>query len=83
MHARGSCIFLQLWALGRAADEEVLNREGQKVVAPSEVGLTNGAKPSAMTNDEIEQFKESYAQAARNFVLEAGGDGVEIHGANG
>lgn len=83
MHAKGSYIFLQLWALGRAAQEDVLQREGQKVLAPSEVGLQDGAKPSPMTLDEIEQFKEAYAQAARNFVLEAGGDGVEIHGANG
>lgn len=76
-------MFLQLWALGRAAQEDVLLREGQKVVAPSEVGLRDGAKPNAMTADEIESFKEAYAQAARNFVLQAGGDGVEIHGANG
>ena len=38
--------------------------------------------PRAMTEDEIESIVGDYAQAAKN-AIEAGFDGVEIHGANG
>lgn len=76
-------MFMQLWNLGRAAHEQVLARDGLSVLAPSDVGLSGGAKPKAMTLEQIEQFKQMYARAARNFVQEAGGDGVELHFANG
>jgi len=38
--------------------------------------------PRALTEAEIHEYVELYAQAARN-AMEAGLDGVEIHGANG
>ncbi len=38
--------------------------------------------PRALTESEIAQLVEDYAQAAAN-AIEAGFDGVEIHGANG
>jgi NADPH2 dehydrogenase len=39
--------------------------------------------PHALTLDEIEKYVQLYATAARNAVLGAGFDGVEIHAANG
>ncbi|KAJ4129587.1 hypothetical protein NW754_003869 [Fusarium falciforme] len=39
VHARGSYIYCQLWALGRAAREAVAVKEGFTVKAPSDVGL--------------------------------------------
>ena len=36
-------------------------------------------QPSELTEDEIKDFIQDYADAARN-AMEAGFDGVEIHG---
>lgn len=86
VHAQGSKIYLQLWALGRAATESVLKGELQaqgKVVSASACPLQNGDTPTPLTEDEIKMYVEHYGSAAKNFVHGAGGDGVEIHGANG
>lgn len=86
VHAKGSFIFMQLWALGRAADPEVLRAElgkDAKLVSSSGIPLGgHGEKPEAMTEDEIWMFVEFYKTAAKNAIA-AGFDGVEIHGANG
>lgn len=88
VHAKRSYIYLQLWALGRTADAEVLKQEGDyPVVSSSNVGFdsaqhTVGVKtstPIALTKEGIKLFVEDYASAARN-AMEAGFDGVEIHG---
>ncbi|KAL8281072.1 hypothetical protein RQP46_006430 [Phenoliferia psychrophenolica] len=84
VHAKGSKIYMQLWYLGRAASPDVLKEEsGLDVVGPSAIGFEGGAVPRAMTLEEIKGLPAVYAQAAKNFVEGAGGDGVEIHGANG
>jgi NADPH2 dehydrogenase len=83
VHAKGSFIFLQLWALGRTANPGNLSKEGNELVSSSAVPMGEGAPtPRALTEDEIEQFIKDYAQAGRN-AIDAGFDGVEIHGANG
>ena len=89
MHANGSFIFLQLWALGRTADPAVLKREGGfDLVAPSPIptGAVAGGEeqviPRELTVPEIKEYVQLYANAARNAV-EAGFDGVELHAANG
>ena len=84
VHAKGSYIFLQLWALGRAANDKVLKAEGgYDVISSSDVPIdSDHSLPREMTKDEIKSFVGDYAQAARN-AIEAGFDGVEIHGANG
>ncbi|KAI9440717.1 hypothetical protein H4582DRAFT_1811459 [Lactarius indigo] len=91
VHANGSYIFLQLWALGRTADPAVLRQEGGfDVVAPSPIPLggdgslfgEGGLVPRALTTAEIKEYAQLYSKAARNAV-EAGFDGVEIHAANG
>ncbi|KAK4705415.1 NADPH2 dehydrogenase, partial [Phenoliferia sp. Uapishka_3] len=86
VHAKGSFIYLQLWHLGRAASPDVLKAEvggPYDVVAPSALGFEGGATPRALTLEEIKALPAMYAEAARNFVEGAGGDGVEIHSANG
>ena len=89
VHAKGSFIYLQLWALGRAADPKVLAKEGDyKVKSSSAIGIASGqsaarvqaVEPSALTELEIQEYVKDYAHAARN-AMEAGFDGVEIHGA--
>ncbi|KAK3307344.1 uncharacterized protein B0T15DRAFT_174375 [Chaetomium strumarium] len=83
VHAKGSYIFCQLWSLGRAAKPEVAAKEGFKVHSSSAVPMEEGAPvPEAMTAEEIRARIAEYADAARK-AIEAGFDGVEIHGANG
>ena len=89
---------MQLWALGRAATAETLRAEGDyEVVSASDIPRLSGSdipldherdtkgrdRPRPLTVEEIEEYVALYAQAAKNFVFGAGGDGVEIHGANG
>jgi len=85
VHKKGSSIFVQLWALGRASSEATLKKElgpDAKVVSASNIPFEGGATPTPLTEDEIWEYVGLYKQAALNAV-EAGFDGVEIHGANG
>lgn len=83
VHAKGSYIFLQLWALGRVADKAQAEKDGIVVKTSSAVPLNKDyAVPKELTVDEIKATVRNYAQAAKN-AIEAGFDGVEIHGANG
>ncbi|SJL05112.1 related to NADH:flavin oxidoreductase/12-oxophytodienoate reductase [Armillaria ostoyae] len=82
VHAKGSYIFCQLWALGRSADPKVLASKGLPYVSASDVKLSSETvAPRPLTVEEIQEYVELYAQAARN-AISAGFDGVEIHGAN-
>ncbi|KAK4150589.1 hypothetical protein C8A00DRAFT_17913 [Chaetomidium leptoderma] len=83
VHAKGSYIFAQLWSLGRTANPAVAAAEGFTIKSASAVPMEEGAAvPEAMTVEEIGVRVGEYASAARN-AIEAGFDGVEIHGANG
>ena len=83
IHAKGSYVFLQLWALGRAANPENLNEQGYDYVSSSPTPMSSSSPtPRALKVDEIHQFVADYATAAKN-AIDAGFDGVEIHGANG
>jgi NADPH2 dehydrogenase len=83
VHAKGSFIFCQLWALGRTADVAVAQKEGVPFRSSSDIPVDSDRPPPApMTHEEIRTTAEQYAQAAKNAV-EAGFDGVELHGANG
>lgn len=76
VHAKGSFVFCQLWALGRSAVPQVLQKTGHDVVSASAVPI-NAKKPTprALTVKEIKEYVEKYTQAARN-AIEAGFDGV-------
>jgi len=92
VHANGSYIFLQLWALGRTADPTILKQEGGfDLVAPSPISLGNNGPhasegepvvPRELTHAELREYVQLYSKAARN-AIEAGFDGVEVHAANG
>lgn len=76
---------MQLWALGRASDPTQLKKElgeDAKVVGASDVPFEGGATPTQLSESEIQEYIGLYRQAALN-AIEAGLDGVEIHGANG
>jgi N-ethylmaleimide reductase len=92
VHDKGGKIFIQLMHTGRISHPLNLPK-GAKVVAPSAVapqgkmwtdqeGMQDFPVPEALTSEEIQQTKREYVQAARN-AIEAGFDGVELHGANG
>jgi 2,4-dienoyl-CoA reductase-like NADH-dependent reductase (Old Yellow Enzyme family) len=82
VHAKGSHIYMQLWALGRVAIPDVANAEGFTIKAPSAIGLDGLAVPEELTPEDIKSLVADHAQAAKN-AMEAGFDGVELHGANG
>jgi len=84
VHEKGSFIFMQLWALGRAANPGFLEKDGLPFVSSSSVPIQTGdPAPKELTEQEIQQYIKDYAEAARMAVHEAGFDGVEIHAANG
>jgi len=92
VHAKGAKMFAQLMHTGRVS--HALNLpEGAVVLAPSAVRLEGQMwtdqkqaqdypTPRAMTEVEIRTALEEHVTAARN-AIEAGFDGVELHGANG
>ncbi|MCF6435180.1 alkene reductase [Pseudoalteromonas sp. MMG022] len=89
VHNAGGKIFAQLWHVGRVAHPYFFG-EGD-VLAPSAIGIEGTVPrmrdlsyqtPKAASIEEIKQLVADYAQAAKN-AIEAGFDGVEIHGANG
>jgi len=90
VHAAGGRIFIQLWHVGRISHPSFHN--GALPVAPSaiaapgdaftETGLQPFPVPRALELSELPGIVADYAQAARN-AIEAGFDGVEVHGANG
>jgi N-ethylmaleimide reductase len=94
VHAKGGVIFLQLWHVGRVSHSSY-QPGGVLPVAPSEVAISETLKtatadgkvttyetPRALETSEIPGIIEAYRQGAEN-ALQAGFDGVEIHGANG
>ncbi|KAI0063310.1 NADH:flavin oxidoreductase/NADH oxidase [Artomyces pyxidatus] len=84
VHAKGSFIYLQLWALGRAAKPSVLKQEGLDFVSAGNIPTDPaGEAPRPLTIPEIKEYVQLYGTAASNAVHKAGFDGVEIHGANG
>ncbi|KAF7562284.1 hypothetical protein G7046_g1872 [Stylonectria norvegica] len=82
IHSKGSFVFCQIFAMGRAADAEWAAKEGSPVLAPSAIPFEGGAVPRAMTIAEIHQLVLDLAEASRK-AIRAGFDGVEVHVANG
>lgn len=92
VHGVGGKIFVQLMHTGRISHQLNLP-EGAEVLAPSAVKAagqmwTDAAQmqdfpiPKAMTAEEVQSTKNEFIAAAKN-AIEAGFDGVELHGANG
>ena len=81
MHAKGCRMWCQLWAQGRAGHLAALESVGSKLMSASAVPLSGKGMPVPveMTDEEIWATVQNYATAAKN-AIEAGFDGVEIHG---
>lgn len=83
VHANGSFYFQQIWAMGRASDPKYLAERGFKYRSSSAVAMEGkDATPEAMTEEEILDTIQAFVDTAKR-VIEAGADGVEIHGAHG
>jgi len=91
VHAAGGRLFVQLMHVGRISHPENTPHHRQ-AVAPSAIapgvdmftikGMQAIPEPRELTTAEVRQTVADFAHAAARAV-EAGADGVEIHGANG
>jgi N-ethylmaleimide reductase len=91
VHAKGGKIVVQLWHVGRISHVS-LQPDGQPPVsstarrANTKTFTANGfeavSAPRALATEELPRIVADYRQAAHN-ALDAGFDGVEVHGANG
>ncbi|MEZ9235924.1 alkene reductase [Shewanella sp. 10N.286.52.A9] len=94
VHQKGGKIFTQLWHVGRRSHTDIA---GEQPVAPSAIkqadkvygpladggyGMVETSVPRAMTQTDIDQTVADFVQAAKN-AIEAGFDGIELHGAHG
>ncbi len=93
VHARGGRMFLQLWHSGRCSHRD-WQPDGRLQGGPSAIRAAGGVlmtpdwqmrepeTPRAFEIGEIQALIDGFVHAAR-CAIEAGMDGVEIHGANG
>jgi N-ethylmaleimide reductase len=96
VHAEGGKIVVQMWHVGRISHNTLQPGDGKPVsstnrVAKAKTYLVNTdgtgsfadtSEPRALEAAEIPGIIEDYRKAARA-AIDAGFDGVEIHGANG
>jgi N-ethylmaleimide reductase len=91
VHAKGGSIVAQLWHVGRISHVS-LQPGGQAPVSSTRrradtkvytaQGFEPASEPRALRLEELPRIVAQFRQAARN-AIDAGFDGVEIHGANG
>jgi len=92
VHGNGGKIVIQIMHSGRIGHPSNLPA-GAKLVAPSSIlaagqiwsdtqQMVDHVNPHALTTEEIISSKAEFITAAKN-AIEAGFDGVELHGANG
>ena len=94
---KGSVIFTQLWHVGRvshtsnqpngkapvgASDIQAANSFAWGYDDNGKEGFVIASKPRALSTTEVKQVVTDFARAA-SAAIEAGFDGVELHGANG
>ena len=92
VHGAGGKIFVQLMHTGRVSHPANMSREA-RILAPSALaapgemwtdssGMQPFPVPTTMSDDDIATTIGEYATACKN-AIDAGFDGVELHGANG
>ena len=91
VHAKGGRIVAQIWHVGRISHTSLLPQGEQPVWRPRDrphqdvharPASTRSPQPRALTTAEVGRVVDQFRQAARN-AIDAGFDGVEVHGANG
>ncbi|XP_030539186.1 putative 12-oxophytodienoate reductase 11 isoform X2 [Rhodamnia argentea] len=87
VHDKGGVFFCQIWHVGRVSSYSY-QPNGEAPISSTDKGVTPGldggdwSPPRHLRADEIPHIVNDFRLAARN-AIEAGFDGVEIHGANG
>ncbi|XP_065847155.1 putative 12-oxophytodienoate reductase 11 [Euphorbia lathyris] len=84
VHAKGGIFFCQLWHVGRVSNAG-FQPNGQAPISSTDKPFTDAGDftpPRRLQTDEIPQIVNDFRISARN-AMEAGFDGVEIHGAHG
>ncbi|KAL6555593.1 12-oxophytodienoate reductase 1 [Orobanche hederae] len=92
VHAKGAVFFCQIWHVGRVSNSG-FQPNGQTPISSTDKELTpqiraNGvdtaqfSPPRRLSTEEIPEIVNDFRIAARN-AIEAGFDGVELHGAHG
>jgi len=92
VHARGGRMVVQLWHTGRVSHTS-FEKDGQAPVGPSAIrantktfvagqGFVDVSVPRALRLDEIPGIIEDFRSASLR-AIDAGFDGVELHGAHG
>ncbi len=97
VHAKGGRIFAQLWHVGRMSHVSIQPGQAAPVssvavvaersnayawVEPGKAGPVQASTPRALSIDEIQRISGDFVSAARR-AMDAGFDGIELHGANG
>jgi N-ethylmaleimide reductase len=91
VHKKGGKIVAQIWHVGRISHTSLLPEGEQPVSSTAKIANTktftpNGfdpvSQPRALTTAEVGAVVDQFRQAARN-AIDAGFDGIEVHGANG
>ncbi|HDY7920916.1 TPA: alkene reductase [Vibrio vulnificus] len=94
--SQGAAMFCQIWHVGRVSHP--VFQKGEQPIAPSALApvetkvwiadehgngnMVDCVEPRAMSQDDIDRVVSDFAYAAKR-AIEAGFDGVEIHGGNG
>ncbi len=92
VHAKGGTIVVQLWHTGRVSHTS-FQKDGQAPVGPSAIqantitflagqGFVDVSMPRALHLDEVPGIIDDFRNASTR-AIEAGFDGVELHGAHG
>lgn len=97
VHEKGGKVFAQLWHVGRVSHIS-LHSKGETPVGPThemarsttsfaydgdgKPGSVQVSSPRPLSTDEVKVTVQDFADAAQK-AIDAGFDGVEIHGANG
>lgn len=97
VHAKGGKMFAQLWHVGRVSHVSIQPDAGAPVssvavtaarsnayawIAEGQPGPVQASLPRALETDEVRRVTADFVSAARR-AMDAGFDGVELHGANG
>ena len=91
VHRKGGRIVAQIWHVGRISHTSLLPAGAQPVSSTAKIAHTKTFTPSgfdpvsqprALTTAEVGGVVDQFRQAARN-AIDAGFDGIEVHGANG
>lgn len=97
VHAAGGVIFTQLWHVGRVSHVSIQpggiapvsstaqiarNSQAWGMTERGEPGPVDVSTPRALSTQEVRAVIEDFSQAAAN-AMDAGFDGIELHGANG